>query len=378
MDTCEQNGQIFVHERNTSVHIDLPLYLSPMPSNLVKSLSLLLFAFVVLLPQQGRGQYALDYGFAVGTANYLGDIGGDNLTRQDFAADLHLNATKISSQVFVRYRISPFYAVKAQIGTVFLEDDDALSTNIPRVSRNVHFKNAINELSLRNEITVFSRPLITRYTSKFRIGVNIYGTLGVTAFTHSPQAQLDREAAQFHFDRGTISTNPNQFNYDRWHNLREYGTEPTTYSKSALAFPLGFGGSFMINYAYRVGIDFVWNLTTTDYIDDVSFTWANPENLTDIGVILSSPTSVEVVSNAGLENAEYAVGNFVFNGITDAPRGNPEKNDTYGTLQLTVSKVVMGSSNFRKNNYYNKRRTVKRKPSRKPGASRMGRGRAKF
>ena len=43
-----------------------------------------------------------------------------------------------------------------------------------------------------------------------------------------------------------------------------------------------------------------------------------------------------------------------------------------------VSKVVMGSSNFRRNNYYNKRKTVKRKPSRKPGSSRMGRGRAKF
>ncbi|MDG1673882.1 MAG: hypothetical protein P8H88_00405, partial [Flavobacteriales bacterium] len=67
----------------------------------------------------------------------------------------------------------------------------------------------------------------------------------------------------------------------------------------------------------------------------------------------------------------------------ESPRGNPDNNDTYGTLQVTVSKVVMGSSNFRRNNYYNKRKTVKRKtvkrkPSRKPGSSRMGRGRAKF
>ena len=133
----------------------------------------------------------------------------------------------------------------------------------------------------------------------------------------------------------------------------------------------------MINYAYRIGIDFVWNLTTTDYIDDVSFTWSDPENLSDIGVVLSSPTSVVLTEDAGLANAEYAVGNFMYNGVTDAPRGNPDKNDTYGTLQITVSKVVMGSSNFRRNNYNSKRRTVKRRPS-KPGNSRMGRGRAKF
>ena len=41
-----------------------------------------------------------------GYRQFPGDIGGDNLTRQDFAADLHLNATKVSSQVFVRYRVT--------------------------------------------------------------------------------------------------------------------------------------------------------------------------------------------------------------------------------------------------------------------------------
>ncbi len=348
-----------------------------MQVNLLRTFTLATLLMAGAVQTQTSAQYALDYGFAVGSANYLGDIGGDNLTRQDFAADLHLNATKVSSQLFVRYRVTPFYAVKAQLGTVFLEDDDALSTNIPRASRNVHFRNALNELSIRNEITVFSRPLITRYTAKFRMGVNLYGTFGVTAFTHSPEAQLDPDAAQFHFERGNISTNPNQFDYDRWYDLRSYNTEPNSYRKAALAFPLGFGGSFMINYAYRIGIDFVWNLTTTDYIDDVSFTWSDPENLSDLGVVLSSPTSVTVTENVGLANAEYAVGNFMYNGVTDAPRGNPDKNDTYGTLQITVSKVVMGSSNFRRNNYKSKRRTVKRRPS-KPGSSRMGRGRAKF
>ena len=253
-----------------------------------------------------------------------------------------------------------------------------MSTNPARRTRNAHFRNYVNELSLRGEVNLFSRPMITRYTSKLRVGVNTYATVGVTGFVHNPQAQLDRDAAEYHYAQGNISTNPSQLNYDRWYDLRDVGTEKLTYGSAALGFPLGLGASFMVNYQFRVGLEFVWNLTLTDYIDDVSFTYADPEGLDDIGLILSQPASVVVAEAAGVDDPAAFLNSFRWDEAYESPRGNPEKNDTYGTLQLTVSKVVMGSSNFRKNNYYNKRRTVKRKPSRKPGASRMGRGRAKF
>ena len=349
-----------------------------MQFNLLKTFTLAsaLLASAALNPTSA--QYALDYGFTLGTANYLGDIGGDNLTRQDFAADLHYGQTKLSSHVFVRYRLSSAFAVRAQLGTVYLEDYDNLSTNPARHTRNAHFRNYVNELSLRGEINLFSQPMITRYTSKLRVGVNTYATLGVTGFVHNPQAQLDRDAADYHYAQGNITTNPSQLNYDRWYDLREVGTEKLTYGSAALGFPLGLGASFMVNYQFRLGIEFVWNLTLTDYIDDVSFTYADPEGLDDIGLILSSPSSGIVATESGFEDGDYVVATFFnFSEQGDAIRGNPEKNDTYGTLQITASKVVMGSSNFRKNNYYKKRRTVKRRPN-KPGSGRMGRGRAKF
>ena len=349
-----------------------------MQFNLLKSL---MFAGAVALaaaPSTGTAQYALDYGFAIGTANYLGDIGGDQLTRQDFAADLHYGQTKLSSHVFVRYRINSMFAVKGQLGTVYLEDFDNLSTNPARMTRNAHFRNYVNELSLRGEVNLFSRPMITRYTSKLRVGVNTYAMLGVTGFVHSPQAQLNRDAAEYHFAQGNITTNPSQLNYDRWYDLREVGTEKLTYGSASLGFPLGLGASFMVNYQFRVGLEFVWNLTLTDYLDDVSYTYADPSGLDDIGLILSQPSSAVVAEAAGVDNPEAFLNSFRWDAAYESPRGNPDKNDTYGTLQVTVSKVVMGSSNFRRNNYYNKRKTVKRKPSRKPGSSRMGRGRAKF
>lgn len=348
-----------------------------MQFNLLKTFTLATLLMAGAAQTQTSAQYALDYGFAIGTANYLGDIGGDNLTRQDFAADLHYGQTKLSTHVFARYRVSSMFAVRAQLGTVYLEDYDNLSTNAARRTRNAHFRNYVNELSLRGEINLFSQPMITRYTSKFRVGVNTYATLGVTGFVHNPQAQLDRDAAEYHYAQGNISTNPSLLNYDRWYDLRDVGTEKLTYGGASLGFPLGLGASFMVNYKLRVGIEFVWNLTLTDYLDDVSFTWADPEGLDDIGLILSNPSSAVVAEGAGVDNPEAWLTSFEHNASWDSPRGNPDRNDTYGTLQVTVSKVVMGSSNFRRNNYNSKRRTVKRRPN-KPGSSRMGRGRAKF
>ena len=348
-----------------------------MQFNLLKTFTLATLLMAGAAQTQTSAQYALDYGFAIGTANYLGDIGGDNLTRQDFAADLHYGQTKLSTHIFARYRVSSMFAVRAQLGTVYIEDYDNLSTNPARRTRNTHFRNYVNELSLRGEINLFSQPMITRYTSKLRVGVNTYATLGVTGFVHNPQAQLDRDAAEYHYAQGNITTNPAQLNYDRWYDLRDVGTEKLTYGSAALGFPLGLGASFMVNYQFRLGIEFVWNLTLTDYIDDVSFTYADPEGLDDIGLILSQPSSVVAAEAASVDDPVGFLNSFRWDEAYESPRGNPDRNDTYGTLQITASKVVMGSSNFRRNNYKSKRRTVKRRPS-KPGSSRMGRGRAKF
>ena len=355
-----------------------------MQFNLLKTFTLAALLVASAAQNKTTAQYALDYGFAMGTANYLGDIGGDDLTRRDFAADLHYGQTKLSTHVFVRYRMSSAFAVRAQLGTVYLEDYDNLSTNPARRTRNAHFRNYLNELSLRGEVNLFSQPMITRYTSKFRVGVNTYATLGVTGFVHNPQAQLDRDAAEYHYAQGNITTNPSQFNYDRWYDLRDAGTEKLSYGSAALGFPLGLGASFMVNYQFRLGIEFVWNLTLTDHIDDVSFTYADPETFTniagitrDVRYVLSQPASDVTANAAGVDDPASFLDSFRWDAAYESPRGNPDKNDTYGTLQITASKVVMGSSNFRRNNYYKKRRTVKRRPS-KPGSSRMGRGRAKF
>lgn len=337
---------------------------------------LLILGTSVLHGDQATAQYNLDYGFCVGTGNYLGDIGGDKFSRRDFVSDIHLNQTRLSSHVYVRYRLSRVFAVRGQLGTVYLQDDDALSTYQPRASRNASFRNFVNELSFRTEVTFFQRPMITRYTSRFKAGFNAYASLGVTGFTHAPQAQLDELAIAQHFAEGssTYQTLMTRAANGEWFDLREQKTEGVAYGKASVGFPFGGGMSFIVNNKIRIGLEFNWNLTMTDYLDDVSGTYANPETLSAEGIVLSSPSSQALMTSLdvpwSIENHQYS---------TQGPtiRGNPDKNDSYGTLQLTLSKVVRGSSRFRDYTYGNRRRYVKRKPPR-PGTRGIGRGRAKF
>ncbi len=325
---------------------------------LMKTKSLIIFTLGLIMftfsdTNHAQAQYDLDYGFAFGTGHFLGDVGGKNSIRQNGAADLHLSESRFSSHAFVRYRLNNYITLRGQLGTVAVADDDANSTYLPRVTRNVHFRNMINELSARAEVHFLTLPNLTGRTGKFRMGLQVFGLAGVTGFSHAPQAQMDRNAAEYHFTRGHITSDPMYFDYDRWYDLRAMNTEPGEYSAVAVAIPFGLGTMLTLNNDIRVGVEFVWNLTTTDYLDDVSHTWNNPAYLSDIALVLSSPSSAELLIQSDGDAPRDVVGanafldgSFYYHEGEGSPRGNPDKNDTYGSLQVTVSKVVKTRSSF--------------------------------
>ena len=101
-----------------------------------------------------------------------------------------------------------------------------------------------------------------------RVGVNTYGILGITGFMHNPQARLDATSAQYHLDEGNITELVSAWDYNKWYNLRAAKTEKQDYGLVSLGIPMGVGASFIVNYNTRVGIEFVWNVTFTDHLDD--------------------------------------------------------------------------------------------------------------
>ena len=112
-----------------------------------------------------------------------------------------------------------------------------------------------------------------------------------------------------------------------------------TESKTMVWFPSAFpwaGASFIVNYNTRVGIEFVWNVTFTDHLDDVSGTYADPASFVgdasqdlsrDMQFVLSQPANPTVAAAAGIDNPEAYLNSFRWDAAYESPRGNPDKND---------------------------------------------------
>ncbi|MFM1932994.1 MAG: hypothetical protein RL226_2297, partial [Bacteroidota bacterium] len=74
---------------------------------------LILLIVVTLSSILAVGQYRWEYGLMLGGANYLGDIGGQELTRRDFVWDMHLRETNVALGLYGRYKFSKRLSVMA-------------------------------------------------------------------------------------------------------------------------------------------------------------------------------------------------------------------------------------------------------------------------
>ena len=93
---------------------------------------------------------------------------------------------------------------------------------------------------------------------------------------HNPQAQ--------------VTYDPNNEWEDRWYDLRPLRTEGQVEEYAALiaAIPLGVGVEFGMGYGWVLGVEGSWRSTFTDYLDDISGMYANPDYLSPLAEAISS------------------------------------------------------------------------------------------
>ena len=186
-----------------------------------------------------------EFGVNLGFSSFLGDLGGSDDVGRAFG-------------IVYRQEIIPRTAFRFNALASMLKGDDALSDNEFRHYRNLSFRSPIVEASGMIELSM------NRFTGikKKRWSPYIYG--GIGAFYFNPQAKYDGE----------------------WVNLQELGTEGQglpeypdrkKYSKIAVCFPLGGGFRILTYNNWVLGFEMAARLTTTDYIDDVSSYYPNPD-----------------------------------------------------------------------------------------------------
>lgn len=221
-----------------------------------------------------------------GIAGYSGDMNKKAFSVHNLGMGFGINT---------KYNIDGMFLIRAGIAYGKVGGDDKYNKDSPDLlARNLNFKTNIIEANLCLEVNILSPELFDTYPYVFA---------GVGGF---------------HFDPYSTDKNGQKTS------LQPLGTEgqglaeypgKKMYSLTQLCIPFGGGVRMKINEQFDVGFEIGFRKLFTDYLDDVSGTYANPEIL---------------LTGRGSKAYEMA-----YRGpVTDVPhggeiRGNSKKKDWY-------------------------------------------------
>ncbi len=240
-----------------------------------------------------------EFGFGLGAAHYFGDLN----TRAG------LNRPKIAASILFRKQFGNYVALRVQGTFAQVGYSDIYSDNDFQKRRNLSFNSDIWELTLQGDFNFF----------KFipgEPGYNFtpYVTFGAGIFSYNPYAYL---AGEQYF-------------------LKEYNTEgqgqagaPEPYQLMAVCFPVGVGVKYGITDKMNIAFEVSHRFTTTDYLDDVSGTYAGP------GAFPNLPNGDPSIGFL-LQDRSYETGTPAI-GTAGRQRGNSSQNDQYVTAQIHLT-----------------------------------------
>ena len=112
---------------------------------------------------------------------------------------------------------------------------------------------------------------------------------------------------------------------------------PDMYKRVSLCIPVGLGLSTRISKQWSLALEATYRFTFTDYIDDVSTVYYNPQELAlyvggpqgDVASYLSNPALG--YANGGLSNRVTSPG---------MQRGDPSDNDGYMFVMLKANRLI--------------------------------------
>ena len=255
----------------------------------------------VLRGQENAIVYVGEYGFTAGAAHYFGDLNPNP----------RFNRPKLALGAFFRKQFGPYVALRVAGNFAQLGYSDIYNKyNEFMYRRNLSFNTNIWELAIQGDFNFFK---FIPGDENFRF--TPYLTFGGGIFTYNPYTYLNGQKIY----------------------LRPLGTEGQgsalypdrkPYGSMALCLPLGAGLKYSLNPRMNLALEVVYRFTNTDYIDDVSTTYApdaQPHFLPN-----GQPTIWYQ-----LQDRSYETGAPI--GIKGRQRGYSNQNDSYLLAEFMVS-----------------------------------------
>ncbi len=226
----------------------------------------------------------------IGFSNYQGDL-------QD--RRLALSQAKLTGSLGLRYDISEHLTARTFVSLATLMATDGNNKSAELRKRNLDFHSRLIDLELGAQYQIFS--LNNKWWTP-------YVFAGIGMFNFKPATRTNAGDKVF---LAPLSTEGQGF---------VNGRDP--YSLWQFMIPFGVGAEYLITEDLRVGLEFGYRATFTDYIDDVS------KGYVDQNILLA---------NSGSQAVELAYRGEGAYPNTGERRGNPNNNDAYYFVQLTVT-----------------------------------------
>lgn len=264
-------------------------------------LVILLFTVPFLAGAQNPIVQEGEFGIGLGGAHYFGDLN----TRA------RIKRPKFAGGLFFRKNFSNYIAVRLAANYARVGYSDVYNTqNDYMRRRNLSFNSNVWELALQGDFNFY------RFLPG-EVGMNFtpYVTLGAGLFNYDPYAYLGGEK----------------------YFLRPLGTEGQgsqlypdrkPYNSMAVSIPFGVGVKYALNDRINIGMEIVHRFTNTDYLDDVSSTFVEPEVF---------PLNPDGSASPGLllSDRSYETGTPI--GGKGVQRGNSLQRDQFATATFFIS-----------------------------------------
>ncbi len=228
----------------------------------------------------------------IGVSHYFGDLNPEfDFPRPGPAGGLGL-----------RYNFTNRTSFKAGGNFLVLEAHDSDSDDVFQQTRNLSFKSNVFELFGQFEFNFlpFIPGMRDNYFSPYLFG-------GLNLFHFNPRAELDGE----------------------WYGLRSMGTEGQRrgeeYSLTQLGLVYGLGARWAINRNWSINAELTSRKLFTDYLDDVSTVYPNPDDLLRERGEIALRLSDRSVGPDGMP---------VFINQPGRQRGDPSGNDFYVIVKV--------------------------------------------
>ncbi|WP_258540364.1 DUF6089 family protein [Parvicella tangerina] len=212
--------------------------------------------------------------FSLGVSNFLGDVGGRDQVGTNFIWDLEISKTKFAAGFNYLYYLGEKVALRTSLTYGKVAGDDKLTQETFRNNRNLNFESVILEGGVGIEYQFLKEKIGNIYNVKSPTGkklgmrsfsLGFYVTTGIAGFYFNPVG-LDPSGAKVPLK--PLSTEGQGF---------PGGAEP--YSNFGIAIPFGFGMRKSINRTLGIKLELTHRFTFTDYIDDVSTVYYDPNYL---------------------------------------------------------------------------------------------------